>query len=111
MVDLLHCVHFRLAFLQTTSLPKRVYYKRKEYVPKGFRFVPSSVDPFRASVVQLDAPLTGYQEVTVSILARSGNIFAVEVDHEIFTMVILSLRLVQEGQLLISGERLCTITG
>ena len=31
----------------------------------------------------------------------------VEIDHEIF--VILSLPLIQEGQLSISGERMCTI--
>ena len=33
----------------------------------------------------------------------------VEIDHEIFTTVILSLPLIQEGQLSVSGERMCTI--
>ena len=33
----------------------------------------------------------------------------VEIDHEIFSMVILSLLLNQEGQLSVSGERMCTI--
>ena len=33
----------------------------------------------------------------------------VEIDHEIFSMVILSLPLFQEGQLSVSGERMCTI--
>ena len=33
----------------------------------------------------------------------------VEIDHEIFSMVILSLLLIQEGQLLVSGKRMCTI--
>ena len=32
-----------------------------------------------------------------------------EIDHEIFFMVILSLPLIQEGQLSISGDRMCTI--
>ena len=32
-----------------------------------------------------------------------------EIDHEIFSMGILSLLLIQEGQLSISGERMCTI--
>ena len=32
-----------------------------------------------------------------------------EIDHEIFSMVILSLPLIQEGQLSISGKRMCTI--
>ena len=33
----------------------------------------------------------------------------VEIDHEIFSRVILSLPLIQEGQLSVSGERMCTI--
>ena len=33
----------------------------------------------------------------------------IEIDHEIFSTVILSLLLIQEGQLSFSGERMCTI--
>ena len=33
----------------------------------------------------------------------------VEIDHKIFSTVILSLPLIQEGQLSVSGERMCTI--
>ena len=33
----------------------------------------------------------------------------VEIDHEIFSTVILSLPLIQEGQLSVSSERMCTI--
>ena len=33
----------------------------------------------------------------------------VEIGHEIFSMVILSLPLVREGQLSVSGERMCII--
>ena len=32
-----------------------------------------------------------------------------EIDHEIISTVILSLPLIQEGQLSVSGERMCTI--
>ena len=32
-----------------------------------------------------------------------------EIDHEIFSTVVLSLPLIQEGQLSVSGERMCTI--
>ena len=32
-----------------------------------------------------------------------------EIDHEIFSMVILSLLLIQEGQLSVSGKSMCTI--
>ena len=39
---------------------------------------------------------------------RSATFF-VEIDREIFSMVILSLPLIQEGQLSVSGERMCTI--
>ena len=34
----------------------------------------------------------------------------VEIDHEIFSTVILSLQLIKEGQLSVSGERMCTST-
>ena len=33
----------------------------------------------------------------------------VEIVHEIFSAVILSLPLIQEGQLSVSGERICTL--
>ena len=33
----------------------------------------------------------------------------VEIDHEIFSTVVISLPLIQEGQLSVSGERMCTI--
>ena len=57
-----------------------------------------------ASVAQLDAPPTDDQEV-----AGSTTTTFVEIDHEIFSTVILSLPLIQEGQLSVSGERMCTI--
>ena len=37
--------------------------------------------------------------------------FSVEIDHEIFSVVILSLPLIQEGLLSVSGKRMCTSTG
>ena len=40
---------------------------------------------------------------------RSRQHSFVEIDHEIFSTVILSLPLFQEGQLSVSGERMCTI--
>ena len=38
-----------------------------------------------------------------------SNVLSWRVDHEIFSMVILSLPLIQEGQLLEYVERMCTI--
>ena len=40
---------------------------------------------------------------------RGRNILSWRFDHEIFSTVILSLPLIQEGQLSVSGERMCTI--
>ena len=42
-------------------------------------------------------------------LRRGWQHSFVEIDHEIFSTVILSLPLIQEGQLSVSGERTCTI--
>ena len=39
----------------------------------------------------------------------SGNILSWRFDYEIFSMVILSFQLIQERQLSVSGERMCTI--
>ena len=59
-----------------------------------------------ASVAQLHACPTGDQEVT----GLTPSVFEqVEIDNEIFSTVILSLLLIQEGQLSVSGKRLCTI--
>ena len=41
---------------------------------------------------------------------RRGRLHSfVEIDHEIFSVVIVCLPLIQEGQLSVSGERMCTI--
>ena len=60
-------------------------------------------------MAQLDAP---------SDWRRGGHGFSpcrgrqnsfVEMDHDVFSMVILSLPLIQEGQLSFFGERMCVI--
>ena len=61
-----------------------------------------------ASVAQLDARPTGDQEVAGSIPPDRQHSF-VEIGHEIISTVILSLPLIQEWQLSVSGERMCTI--
>ena len=54
-----------------------------------------------ASVAQFEAP---------SDWRPGGRGFnLLEIDHEIFSTVILSLSLIQERQLSVSGERMCTI--
>ena len=62
-----------------------------------------------ALVAQLDALPTGDQEVAGSTTAKVGNILLWRFDHEIFSTFVLSLPLIQEGQLSVSGERMCTI--
>ena len=58
-------------------------------------------------MAQLDLHPNGNQEVTGS--TPSGSAILWRFDHEIFFTVILSLPLIQEGQLSVSGERMCTI--
>ena len=59
------------------------------------------------SVAQSDARLPGDQEVVSSWL-WSGNILFIEIDHGIFSTIILSLPLIQEGKLSVTCERMCT---
>ena len=51
-------------------------------------------------------------EITSDLFHTVRTVFIlsfVEIDHEIFSTVILSLPLIQEGQLSVSGERMCTM--
>ena len=57
---------------------------------------------------KLDACPTGDQEVAGSTLQGWQNSF-METDHEIFSMVILSLPSIQDGQLSVCDQRMCTI--
>ena len=62
-----------------------------------------------ASVAQLDTP-SDWRPGGRGFNPRRGRQHSfVEIDHEIFSTVILSLPLIQEGQLSVSGERMCTI--
>ena len=47
--------------------------------------------------------------VSLAAKSRGRQHFFEEIDHEIFSTVILSLPLIQEGQLSVYGERMCTI--
>ena len=62
-----------------------------------------------ASVARLDAPSDWRPEGRGFNPRRGRQHSFVEIDHEILSMVILSLPLIQEGQLSVSGERMCTI--
>ena len=62
-----------------------------------------------ASVAQLDATSDWRPGGRGFNPHRGRQHSFVEIDHEIFSTVILSLQLIQEGQLSVSGERMCTI--
>ena len=62
-----------------------------------------------ASVAQLDAPSDWRPGGLEFNPDQDRQNSSVEIDHEIFSMVILSLPLIQEGQLSVSGKRMCTI--
>ena len=53
-------------------------------------------------MAQSDEHLTGDQEVA-GLIPLGQEYSVAEIDHEIFSMVILSLLLIQEGQLSVSG--------
>ena len=60
-------------------------------------------------MVQLDAP-SDWRPGGHGFSHRRGRQRSfVEIDHEILSTVILSLPLIQEEQLSVSGERMCTI--
>ena len=62
-----------------------------------------------ALVAQLDAP-SDWRPGGRGFSPRRGRQHSfVEIDHEIFSTTILSLPLIQEGQLSVSGKRMCTI--
>ena len=62
-----------------------------------------------ASVAQLDVP-SDWRPGGRGFNPRRGRQHSfVEIDHEIFSTVILSFPLVQEWQLSVTGERMCTI--
>ena len=62
-----------------------------------------------ASVAQFDAPSDWRPGGRVFNPRRDRQHSFVEIDHEIFSTVIPSLPLIQEGQLSVSGERMCII--
>ena len=63
----------------------------------------------QASVAQVDAP-SDWKPGCCGFNPHRGRQHSfMEINHEIFSTVILSIPLIQEGQLSVSGERMCTI--
>ena len=65
-----------------------------------------SHDDLPASVAQLDAPSDWRPGGCGFNPCRGRQHSFVEIDHEIFSTVVLSLPLIQEGQLSVSGKRM-----
>ena len=76
-----HCAFFQIEAYPLCHHSKSLYHAPSDWRPGGRRFNPH----------------------------RGRQHSFVEIDHEIFSTVILSLPLIQEGQLSVSGERMCTI--
>ena len=67
--------------------------------------IETHIEMVPASVAQLDAP-SDWRLGGRGFSPRRGRQHSfMEIDHEIFSMVILSLPLIQEGQLSVSGEK------
>ena len=60
------------------------------------------------TVSQSDVRPPGMQMVAGSILMSGKNILSLRFGHEKFSTTILSLSLIQEGQLSVTDERMCT---
>ena len=77
------------------------------YIPVDHTFTTKYV--YLYILAQLDAPSDWRPGGRGFNPHRGRQHSFVEIDHEIFSTVILSLPLIQEGQLSVSGERMCTI--
>ena len=96
----------KLAEKRTYASKKWVLAKKKTKKQKAMS---ESSDEETASVAQLDAPSDWRPGGRGFNLRQVRQHSFVEIDHEIFSTVILSLPLIQEGQLSVSGERMCTL--
>ena len=88
---------------------KAVKLKLGTHMENGLMYCVYKNQGMPTSVAQLDAPSDWRPGGRGFSPRRSQQHSFVEIDHEIFSTVILSLPLIQEGQLSISGERMCTI--
>ena len=101
----------------------RIQHRPKSYIvvlDKSFQT--KSLSPFCLQYVYCETPLQGARlggSVGCTVRLETGGRWFnsrrgrqhsfMEIDHEIFSTVILSLLLIQEGQFSVSGERMCTI--
>ena len=93
-INIYHLAQLMMAFFQTQAVDISIFHLKQV---------------MSASVAKLDAP-SDWRPGGRGFNPRRGRQHSfVEIDHEIFSTVILSLPLIQEGQLSVSGERMRTI--
>ena len=101
-----------LPWEQQSTLSRRLSIQIKRYECLTFWVEITAADILKyfscVSRHWLDARPAGDQ-IAGSTPAKVGNILSWRFDHEIFSTAILSLLLIQKGQLSVSGERMCTI--
>ena len=86
-----------------------LFFLQEQYIDVVVSIVSVTLLLEPASVAQLDTP-SDWRPGGRGFNPRRGRQHSfMEIDHEIFSTVILSLPLIQEGQLSVSGERMCTI--
>ena len=103
-----HAVFFVCFFLTKTFLLVKNLNTDKNDISAAINYVKYYfVVP--ASVAQMDAPSDWRPGGRGFNPCQGRQNSFVEIDHEIFSTVILSLPLIQEGQLAVSGERMCTV--
>ena len=103
--------HMNHIFEQTKSrlLVCKMLFWHAQLALKSLLFIYNPSVFGSASVAQLDAPSDSRSGGRGFNPRRGRQHSFVEIDHEIFSIFILSLPLIQEGQLSVSGERMCTI--
>ena len=102
-------IQYGLQYGMVLSKIKKKHIRLGSQKKKLSTYSVAQFDAQPASVAQLDAP-SDWRPGGCGFNPRWGRQHSfVEIDHEIFSMVILSLPLIQEGQLSVSGERMCTI--
>ena len=117
IVSLTGLLVVKMLIVLVSTISNSVIFAEKMQMQKLLTFFSKNISVYTifndqvtpASVAQLDGPSDWRPGGRGFNPRRGRQLSFVEIDHEIFSMVILSLPLIQEGQLSVSGERMCTI--
>ena len=103
-----HSIH--ISYIWPNQIKEKFLYLRCQTDKKSYTIITISIGTNRAGLGGSVGCAVRLETRRSRFNPRRGrqHSFA-EIDHEIFSTVILSLLLIQEGQLSVSGERMCTI--